>query len=52
MYEIGDKVKVKKTGYDGKVVGKRELFGKTTYLVQQSNGRDITAIESDLENSG
>lgn len=49
VYEIHDIVKVKKTGYTGKIVGKKNVFGKTTYLVEQSNGRDITAVESDLE---
>lgn len=49
MYEIGDKVRVKKTGYIGKIVGKRELFDNVTYLVEQSNGHSIKAIDTDLE---
>lgn len=35
----------------GKIVGKKEVFGKTTYVVEQSNGHDIKATESDLEKS-
>lgn len=48
VYEIGDRVKVLKTGYEGKIVGKREMFGKTKYRVEQENGRDIEVEESDL----
>ena len=49
MYEIGDKVKVLKTGYHGEILGKKDVLGKVTYLVQQSNGQDINAVESDLK---
>jgi hypothetical protein len=50
VYEIGDKVKVLKTGYEGKIVGKRVLFGKTKYRVEQETGRDIEVEESGLAN--
>jgi hypothetical protein len=48
VYEIGDKVKVLKTGYEGKIVGKKELLGKITYLVEQTNGHNIEVSDNDL----
>lgn len=48
VYEIGDKVRVLKTGYKGKIVGKKELLGKITYLVEQESGHDIEVSDNDL----
>lgn len=47
MYEIGDKVKVLKTGYKGKIVRRVELFGNVTYIVEQENGKRIKVCSDD-----
>lgn len=49
-YEMFDKVKVKKTGYKGKIMGVQELFGKRKYTVQQDNGKNTWLLtEEEIE---